>query len=92
MTWKILPSKGCIAAIIIASAPGVAFAGNSQQPRSSGSLPGVDGSYRIVKPLPEPDEPDAATGNRFRIGNMDVRVSGSVIVDVGAGSLGSPKR
>lgn len=58
-------------------------------------LPGVNGGYSIVKPAapqPEPDDYDPASGRQFKVGDMDVRISGSVIVDVGAGDLPAPRR
>jgi hypothetical protein len=55
----------------------------------SKTLPGVTDGYSIVKPLPEPDdEPaQAGTGNHFKVGDVDVRISGSIIFDVGVGSV-----
>ena len=57
------------------------------------ALPGVAGGYSIVKPLPEPDEEPAQAGNgsHFKVGDIDVRVSGSITVDVGAGSIRPPQ-
>ena len=62
-------------------------------PPTREALPGVAGNYRIVKPAaPEPDDQAGnAPGGQFRIGNMDVRIGGSVTVDVGAGSLPLPR-
>lgn len=62
---------------------------------AKGALPGVDGGYRIVQPAtpqPEPDDTSGGMNRQFRIGEMDVRISGSVIVDVGAGAVSSPRR
>lgn len=77
---------GCAAVFVTAAA---AWAGGSSTPQGKSALPGVDGNYRIVKPVtPEPDNPSGnAPSNQFKIGNMDVRIGGSVTVDVGAGSL-----
>lgn len=69
---------------------GGAFANDSQK----GSLPGVAGDYRIAKPAPQPEPDDAfpANGNgRFKIGDTDVRISGSITVDVGAGGIKPPR-
>ena len=70
--------------------PAAALAGDNAQPASDGALPGVAGGYRIVRPapVPEPEEP-AATGH-FRVGDVEVRVSGSLTVDIGAGSIRPP--
>ncbi|TJX74821.1 MAG: hypothetical protein E5W21_04950, partial [Mesorhizobium sp.] len=50
------------------------------------ALPGVSGDYRIAKPapVPEPDDAFPSSGNgQFKIGDTDVRISGSITVDVG---------
>ncbi|MFK0688226.1 hypothetical protein ACFX5Q_08485 [Mesorhizobium sp. IMUNJ 23033] len=67
---------------------GAAFADDSSTQK--GALPGVTGDYRIAKPAPEPEPDDAlpASGNgQFKIGDTDVRISGSITVDVGAGAF-----
>ncbi|ANT51713.1 hypothetical protein [Mesorhizobium amorphae] len=67
---------------------GSAFADDSSTQK--GALPGVTGDYRIAKPAPEPEPDDAlpASGNgQFKIGETDVRISGSITVDVGAGAI-----
>lgn len=60
---------------------------------SQTNLPGVTGDYRIVKP-PQA-EPDDTAGQdktgQFKIGNVDVRISGDVTIDVGVGSTRSPR-
>ena len=51
--------------------------------------------YRIAKPAPQPEPDDAfpAGGNgQFKIGDTDVRISGSITVDVGAGSINRARR
>lgn len=76
------------AAFAGASLAGAAFADDS--PTQKGALPGVTGDYRIAKPAPEPepDDPLPAGGNgQFKIGDTDVRISGSITVDVGAGAI-----
>jgi hypothetical protein len=56
-------------------------------------LPGVKPSDTIVQPLPEPidDKPDAPDG-AIKVGDWDVKVSGSIIVDVGVGNIKPPRR
>jgi hypothetical protein len=50
-------------------------------------LPGVEGDYRIVKPhVPEPGQAPAG-----KTGGWDVKVSGTLTVDTGAGSLPLPR-
>jgi hypothetical protein len=57
----------------------------SGQPNSD-ALPGVERNYSIVTPAPEPLEPQAAaSGYTFRTGNTDIRISGSVSVEIGTG-------
>ena len=51
----------------------------------------IDGDYTVVQPKPEPDEALPADGNgTFKIGDTDVRISGSIIVDIGTGSIRPP--
>jgi hypothetical protein len=73
----------------ISATTAAAWAEGSSAPQGKGALPGVDGNYRIVKPAtPEPDDQSSdVSGGQFKIGNMDVRIGGSVTVDIGAGSL-----
>ncbi len=54
---------------------------------ASDTLPGVEKDYSIVAPAPEPlDAPlEAANGYTFKAGNTDIRISGSVSVEVGFG-------
>ncbi len=87
----------CGALLLALGAP--AFAGGksaaSGQPASAqGNLPGVDGAYSIVSPLPpEPDtKPASEQFGQFRVGNFDVKVSGKLTYDIGIGSLRTPKR
>lgn len=88
-------SHRAIATVVLALAGLVnstAFAEDSSASTQKGTLPGVTGDYRIAKPAPEPDDALPATGNgQFKIGDTDVRISGSVIIDVGAGSTGLPR-
>ncbi|WP_041163828.1 hypothetical protein [Mesorhizobium australicum] len=59
-----------------------------------GALPGVTGGYRIAKPapVPEPDDAFPSSGNgQFKIGNTNVRISGSITVDVGVGGIKPPR-
>lgn len=52
----------------------------------SGTLPGVEGDYRIVKPAePEPDFRPAEDG-RYKVGNFDVRISGFVRAEADFGN------
>ena len=72
----------------------VAFAGDSTSPPQQTALPGVAGDYRIARPAPAPESEDALPGNgvgTFKIGNTDVRISGSITVDVAAGGFKPPR-
>ncbi|MCX7305529.1 MAG: hypothetical protein NTV73_14550 [Hyphomicrobiales bacterium] len=56
-------------------------------------LPGVVAPKPIVQPMPEPeDQPAHQHDDAIRVGDWDVNVSGSVAVDIGAGSAGRPLR
>ncbi|TGP26580.1 MULTISPECIES: hypothetical protein [unclassified Mesorhizobium] len=60
---------------------------------SARKLPGVSGDYRIAKPAPKPEPDDAlpAGGNgTFKIGDTDVRISGSITIDMATGSIRPP--
>jgi hypothetical protein len=63
----------------------------AEQPSDAAGLPGVEGKYRIVKPVPPEPEPDDAAPERDRNGRWDVTVSGKLTIDVGAGNLTSPR-
>jgi len=60
----------------------------ANEPSPTG-LPGVKPQKPIVSappPAPEPDNQPAGSWKSFRVGNTDVSISGSVIVDVGSGN------
>ncbi|TIT04147.1 MAG: hypothetical protein E5W72_06875 [Mesorhizobium sp.] len=79
---------------VAAMTSGTAFAEDNLTPSHKTTLPGVADDYRITKPAPEPD--DAVPGNdnngQFKIGDTDVRISGSITFDVGAGSIKPSRR
>jgi len=67
----------------------VAFADDS----STQKLPGVSGDYRIAKPAPQPEPDDAlpaGSDGTFKIGNTDVRISGSITIDMATGGIRPP--
>jgi hypothetical protein len=82
-----------IAAMVLAAAglvSGTTLAEDNSQPAQKGALPGVTSDYRIAKlaPTPEPDDAFPSNGKgQFKIGDTDVRISGSITIDVGAGSI-----
>ena len=56
-------------------------------------LPGVSDDYRIAKPAPQPEPDDAlpAGGDgSFKIGDTDVRISGSITIDMATGGIRPP--
>ncbi|TIO79355.1 MAG: hypothetical protein E5X74_10155 [Mesorhizobium sp.] len=56
-------------------------------------LPGVSGDYRIAKPAPQPEPDDAqpaGDNGAFKIGDTDVRISGSITIDMGTGGIRPP--
>ncbi|WP_353808671.1 hypothetical protein [Mesorhizobium sp.] len=58
---------------------GTAFAQDNSTPLQNGTLPGVSNDYRIAEPAPEPDDAVPSNGNgQFKIGETDVRISGSI--------------
>ncbi len=62
-------------------------------PAIAEDLPGVGKPKPIVQPVPEPDDQQAVTEkNAIRVGDWDVNLSGSVSVDIGAGSARKPPR
>ncbi|RWA67559.1 hypothetical protein [Mesorhizobium sp.] len=84
-------SSLCIALAAFAGllTAGAAFADDS----SAQKLPGVSDDYRIAKPAPQPEPDDAlpAGGNgTFKIGDTDVRISGSITVDMATGGIRPP--
>lgn len=80
---------GTIAGLTVLT--GAAAAGDTPD---KGALPGVTGDYRIAKPAPQPEPDDAAPSNgikQFKIGDTDVRISGSITIDAGAGATGASR-
>ncbi len=70
---------------------GMAVAADSKT--GTGALPGVTSDYRIAKPAPQPEDAlPAGENGTFKIGNTDVRISGTITVDVGVGSIKPPRR
>lgn len=71
---------------------GTAFAQDNSTPLQNGTRPGVSNDYRIAEPAPEPDDAVPSNGNgQFKIGETDVRISGSITIDVGAGAIKVPR-
>ncbi|BCH16582.1 MULTISPECIES: hypothetical protein [unclassified Mesorhizobium] len=77
---------------VAAITSGTAFAEDNSTPPHQGTLPGVTSDYRIAKPAPEPDDAAPSGNGQFKIGDTDVRISGSVNFDVGAGAIEAPRR
>lgn len=74
---------------------GMAFAQDNSTPSQKGALPGVTSDYRIAEPAPQPEPDDAvpSSGNgTFKIGDTDVRISGSITIDVATGGIRPPSR
>jgi len=84
-----LQSRHLCAALAGALAAGTALADDSAPQK----LPGVSGDYRIAKPAPQPEPDDAQpAGNNgtFKIGNTDVRIGGSITIDMATGGMKLP--
>ncbi|MER8864490.1 hypothetical protein NKI19_12355 [Mesorhizobium sp. M0751] len=74
---------------------GAALAQDNSTSSQKGALPGVTSDYRIAGPAPqpEPDEALPSSGNgTFKIGDTDVRISGSITIDVATGGIRPPSR
>ncbi|WP_245429971.1 hypothetical protein [Mesorhizobium sp. WSM3859] len=59
----------------------------------SQKLPGVSSDYRIAKPAPQPEPDDAqpaGSDGSFKIGNTDVRIGGSITIDMATGAARVP--
>lgn len=55
-------------------------------------LPGVSGGYSIVKPAPVPDDaPSTLPGAQFKIGDTEVRISGTVTIGMATGAIRPPR-
>ncbi|NGN40552.1 hypothetical protein G6N74_05700 [Mesorhizobium sp. CGMCC 1.15528] len=75
-------------AILIAVFAAMPFAAAAEDAHP---LPGVTQPEPIVQDLkPEPSS-DPATPGTFKVGNFDVKISGSVIVDVGVNVRKPPR-
>ncbi|CAH2404811.1 exported hypothetical protein [Mesorhizobium escarrei] len=89
-------SRICLNRLIIGIAvaaitSGTAFAKDNSTPPHEGTLPGVTNDYRVATPAAEPDDAAPASGNsQFKIGDTDVRISGSITFDVGTGAIKAP--
>ena len=93
MIGSVQPRHVCaiLAALAAALMAGTALADDS----STQKLPGVSDDYRIAKPAPQPEPDDAQpAGNDglFKIGNTDVRIGGSITIDMATGGMKLPNR
>lgn len=61
----------------------------AEEAKKDAALPGVDGTYSIVAPEPEPAEPPADESGTRKFGKWELTVSGYVWVQVGSGSHGN---
>ncbi|MCT2578757.1 MULTISPECIES: hypothetical protein [unclassified Mesorhizobium] len=60
---------------------------------STQKLPGVSSDYRIAKPAPQTEPDDslpAGSNGTFKIGDTDVRISGSITIDMATGAIRPP--
>ncbi|TPI81850.1 hypothetical protein [Mesorhizobium sp. B2-8-9] len=90
MIRSVQPRHLCAALAALAGAlmAGAALADDS----SAQKLPGVSGDYRIAKPAPQP-EPNAlpaGSDGSFKIGDTDVRIGGSITIDMATGGARIP--
>ncbi|MER8731427.1 hypothetical protein NKI41_10605 [Mesorhizobium sp. M0601] len=69
---------------------GMALAQDNSTSSQKRALPGVTSDYRIAEPAPRPEPDDMALGSgngTFKIGDTDVRISGSITIDVATGGI-----
>ena len=88
MRYRLTRLMTAIAITSVTCSAALAGDSTSQWPKSA--LPGVTNDYRIAKPAPQPepdDELPAGENGTFKIGDTDVRISGSITVDVGTGGI-----
>jgi hypothetical protein len=78
--------------LLLSLMAGPASADQTSERKSRDALPGVEGGYSIVTPAPEPLEAPAMDDGYFKVGDWDVRISGSVMFQIGASSADSDKR
>lgn len=82
-----------IGVAVAAMTSGAAFAEDNSTSSQNGTLPGLADDYRIAKPAPEPEDAVPSNGNgQFKIGDTDVRISGSITFDVGVGAFKVPRQ
>ncbi len=79
---------------VLAALAGALVAGSAlADDNSPQKLPGVSGDYHIAKPAPQPEPDDAQpAGNdgSLKIGNTDVRIGGSITIDMATGGMKPP--
>ncbi len=71
-----------LAAAVAILAAGPSFADDAKKT----ALPGVDSTYSIVTPEPEPADPPADASGTKKVGKWELTVSGYVWVQVGSAS------
>lgn len=77
-----LRTRPILFALACVLAASMAFADDAKK----AALPGVDGTYSIVTPEPEPADPPADASGTKKVGKWELTVSGYVWVQVGASS------
>jgi len=78
--------------IAVALAATAALAAVANPAWTAEKLPGVSEDHSIVKPLPEPVDGAPQDGDSIKVGDWDVKISGSVTIDIGTGNLPPPRR
>lgn len=92
MTSRCLYHPNLFAALLLPFLAVPALADQVPAKRNSDALPGVEGGYSIVTPAPEPLQSPATDDGYFKVGDWDVRISGSVMFQIGASSADSEER
>lgn len=83
------PRQTVLLASLLCSLPLAPMTAGADEPKAATGLPGVDGSYSIVTPAPEPDDAAPPSSGTTKIGKWELTVSGYVWVQVGASSASS---
>ena len=78
--FRLLPAA-FFAGLLAGASP--ALAGG--QSDGAGSAPAAEAKPRIIKPQPKPDKPEqpALHGLHLKLGNVELKVRGPVIIDAG---------
>jgi hypothetical protein len=91
---KTEPFRPLLAAVLagLLAGAGPALAGG--QANDESSAPAAEAKPKIIKPQPKSDKPalPALHGLHLKLGNVELKVRGPVIIDAGPGDTGSSQQ